>query len=133
MFLEISQNSQENTCASESFLIKLPGLQLYLKRVTGTAQVFSCEFCKISKNTFLHRTPLVAASVDKESTKLREFRGNVTCCVGQIFTCVAWVNILRESWFLGVLRRSNIFLNESKIFEWVKFYFQDEINLLYFN
>ena len=27
------------------------------------AQVFSCEFCEISKNTFLHRTPLVAASV----------------------------------------------------------------------
>ena len=28
------------------------------------AQVFSCEFCKISKNTHLfHRTPLVAASV----------------------------------------------------------------------
>ena len=26
------------------------------------AQVFSCEFCEISKNTFLNRTPLVAAS-----------------------------------------------------------------------
>ena len=25
-------------------------------------QVFSCEFCKISKNTFSHRVPLVAAS-----------------------------------------------------------------------
>ena len=34
MFLEISQNSQENTC----------------------------EFCGISKNTFLHRTPLVTSS-----------------------------------------------------------------------
>ena len=30
------------------------------------AQVFSCEFCEISKNTFFHRTPLVAAS---ENTK----------------------------------------------------------------
>ena len=38
-FLEISENSQENTCARASFLIK--------------AQVFSCEFCEISKNTFL--------------------------------------------------------------------------------
>ena len=27
------------------------------------AQVFSCEFCEISKNTFLYRTPPVAASV----------------------------------------------------------------------
>ena len=26
------------------------------------AQVFSCEFCEVSKNTFFHRTPLVAAS-----------------------------------------------------------------------
>ena len=30
------------------------------------AQAFSCEFCEISKNTFLHRTPLVATS---ENTK----------------------------------------------------------------
>ena len=27
------------------------------------AQVFPCEFCKISKNTFSYRTPPVAASV----------------------------------------------------------------------
>ena len=27
------------------------------------AQVFSCEFSEISKNTFSHRTPLLAASV----------------------------------------------------------------------
>ena len=26
-------------------------------------QVFSCEFCEISKNTFFYRTPPVAASV----------------------------------------------------------------------
>ena len=25
-------------------------------------EVFSCEFCEISKNTFFHRTPLVSAS-----------------------------------------------------------------------
>ena len=29
VLLEISQNLQENTCATESFLIKLQGLQLY--------------------------------------------------------------------------------------------------------
>ena len=27
------------------------------------AQMFSCEFCEISKNIFLYRTPLVAAFV----------------------------------------------------------------------
>ena len=36
------------------------GRQLYLKRDPGRG--VSCEFCKISKNTFSHRIPLVAAS-----------------------------------------------------------------------
>ena len=42
VFLEILQNSQENTCARVSFLIKNETL----------AQVFSCEFSEISTNTF---------------------------------------------------------------------------------
>ena len=46
VFLEISPDSQENTCARVSFSIKLQA-----KKETQ-AQVFSCEFCKISKNTF---------------------------------------------------------------------------------
>ena len=33
----------------------------FIKKET-LAQVFSCEFCKISKNTFYYKTPLVAAS-----------------------------------------------------------------------
>ena len=53
IFLEISQNSLENTCAEVSFLIKLQAQTL--------AQVFSCEFCEISKNTFSYRTTVVAA------------------------------------------------------------------------
>ena len=44
MFIEISQNSQENTCSEKTL-----------------TQVFFCEFCEISRNTFFHRTPLVAA------------------------------------------------------------------------
>ena len=34
----------------------------FMKKET-LAQVFSCEFCKISMNTFSYRTPLVAASI----------------------------------------------------------------------
>ena len=49
MFLEILQILQENTCARASFLIKGWGL---IKKETLT-QVFTCEFCEISKNTFL--------------------------------------------------------------------------------
>ena len=33
----------------------------FIKKET-LAQVFSCEFCEISKDTFFHRTALVAAS-----------------------------------------------------------------------
>ena len=43
------------------FFEKVSGLslQLYLKKET-LAQVFSCEFCKISKNSFSYRTLLAA-------------------------------------------------------------------------
>ena len=47
--LEILQNSQENKCARVSFLIKLQAWGV-LKKET-LAQVFSCEFCEICKNT----------------------------------------------------------------------------------
>ena len=32
-------------------------------KIEALAQVFSCKFCKISKNTFSYRAPPVAASV----------------------------------------------------------------------
>ena len=44
VFLEISQNSQGNTCAGVSFLT------CNLIKKETLAQVFSCEFCEISKN-----------------------------------------------------------------------------------
>ena len=56
VFLEISENSHENTCARVLFLIKLQSSGL---------QVFSCEFCKISKNAFSYRTLPMAASKTK--------------------------------------------------------------------
>ena len=61
VFLEISQNSHENTCARVSFLIKLQACNVIKKETL--AQVFSCEFCEIPKNAFSYRTPPVAASV----------------------------------------------------------------------
>ena len=49
VFLEIFQNSQENTCL---FFNKVAnsGLQLNIKKQT-LPLVFSCEFCGICKNT----------------------------------------------------------------------------------
>ena len=53
-FLKTLQNLQENTCARVSFLIKLQASRSgpLLKKET-LALVFSCEFCKMSKSTFL--------------------------------------------------------------------------------
>ena len=71
MFLEISQNSQENTCARVSFFNKVAGLRLaILLKNESLAQVFSCEFCEVSKKTFFHRAPPVAAS--------NPYRGSIT-------------------------------------------------------
>ena len=51
-FLEISQNSLENTCTRASFLIKLQAEACNFTKKETLAQVFSCEFYKISRNTF---------------------------------------------------------------------------------
>ena len=52
MFLESSQNSQENTSARVLFLIKLQAKASNFIKKDALAQVFSCEFCEISKNNF---------------------------------------------------------------------------------
>ena len=62
MFLEILQNLYENNCARVSFLIKLQAedeARNFIKKET-LAQVFYCEFCEISRNTYSNRTHPVA-------------------------------------------------------------------------
>ena len=62
VFLEISQNSQENACARISFFKKLQSEACnFIKKETLT-QSFSSKFCEISKNTFFYRTGSVAPS-----------------------------------------------------------------------
>ena len=56
MFLEISQNSQENSCAKVSFN--------FIKKET-LAQVFSSELCEIFKNTFFTEYLRTTASVKR--------------------------------------------------------------------
>ena len=63
MFLKVSRNSQENTCARVSFLIKLQAE----------------AFCEIFKNSFFYRTPPVAASEKKAiQANLGTFSHNLT-------------------------------------------------------
>ena len=65
VFLEISQNSRENTCVSVSILIKFQASVCnFIKKDTLT-QVFSSEFCEISKNTFFTEPLWATASVLK--------------------------------------------------------------------
>ena len=81
LILKISQISQENTCVRVSFLIKLQASGQafnFIKKETLT-QVFSCEFSKIFKNTFFHRTPPMAASAISKCGLLK-----------MIFSSVAW-------------------------------------------
>ena len=58
VFLDILQNSQGKTCATVSFLIK------FFKKET-LALVFSCEFCKISKNIFFTEHLWATISVNR--------------------------------------------------------------------
>ena len=60
MFLEILQDSQENTCARGSVLIEFKACNFI--RNDSLAQVFSCEFYEISKNTFFYGIAPVADS-----------------------------------------------------------------------
>ena len=54
------KNSQEDTGTEFSFLIKLSASCNFIKNYTS-AQVFSCEFCNIFKNSCFYRTPGTAS------------------------------------------------------------------------
>ena len=62
VFLKISQNSQEDTCARISFLIKLQAWELQLYKKETLAQVLSFEIYEVFNNTYFYRTPPVAVS-----------------------------------------------------------------------
>ena len=61
MFLNISPNSQENTCVA--VFNKIAGLRPATLLKKTPTQVFSCEFCEFFKNNFFYGALPVAASV----------------------------------------------------------------------
>ena len=69
LFLEISQNSPENTCVRASFLIKLQA-----DKKETLVQMFSREFCQISEEIFSCRIPLVAAFDDFRESKVTQIK-----------------------------------------------------------
>ena len=71
VFLEIFQNSQENTCARASFL-------------------FTCEFCEISKNTFFTEHLWATASMIKDNninlnSQTKFFSSRTSTQIGYIY------------------------------------------------
>ena len=62
VFLKNSKNSQENTSARVSFLIKLQAETCNSFKKETLAQVFSCEFCQIFKKGFFTEHLWVTAS-----------------------------------------------------------------------
>ena len=88
MFLEISQSSQENTCARVSFLIKLqvsgPQACNFIK-IEALAQIFSGEFCEISKNTSFteHLSATVSMLFNPLSTNITKWPNTPKQFVGK--------------------------------------------------
>ena len=81
------------------FLNKVAGACNFIKK-EALAQVFSCEFCKISKNTFSYRTPPVAASVVLK-VQIRAMLGkNMLCIKNEQFRTVK--NRKPEKLFQGI-------------------------------
>ena len=126
----------ENICVRVSFLLKLQARPATLFKKKTLAQVFSCEFCEISNNTFFYRTPLVTASVVRQNTKhkkdentrierkeiwkKREIKWNV--CFWNTCRCYAW--LLRFLW--------KVFKNNIRTFVWQLFaYFYQISNKCY--
>ena len=66
MFLKISLNSQENTCARVSFLIKLQAEAYNFFQKKTLAETFSCTFCLIFRSTFSTEHLRVTASMGKK-------------------------------------------------------------------
>ena len=57
----------------------------FIKKET-LAQVFSCEFCEIFKNTIFHTTPLLAASVCGDSKIIQASKG-----CSRIMRCFSYI------------------------------------------
>ena len=79
MFLEISQNSQENTSVRVSFLINF---NKFIRKETWH-WCFPVNFANILRTPFFHRTPLEAASETSIENK-NTFGGKITYNMGYV-------------------------------------------------
>ena len=96
MFSEISQNSQEKFYAEACNFVKKEAL----------AQVFFCEFCEISKNTFSYKTPLVAASASESHRfKSERITFHVLMLGNPRFNVISWsLGTVQDNCFLSLVK-----------------------------
>ena len=99
--------------------MKLQALALQLIKKETLAQIFSCEFCEISKNSLSYRTPLVAVSAitvdEKYSPRILKDYFSLKIDT-PIFTSTAEKLLNRSnetSWHFPALKRLNHFLQQS--------------------
>ena len=69
VFLKVLQNSQENICARVSFLMKMQAEACNFIKKETLAQVISCKFCEIFKNTFSYRIQLNSCNSNSYNSK----------------------------------------------------------------
>ena len=107
VFLKISQDYHENTCAGVSFLISGRTRPATLLKKQTLAQTFSFEICKIFKKTFFYRAPQVTASemwINQTHHCLQSVR-NVFIILAKCWVCMPAGNQKSEN--LLVLQRNN--------------------------
>ena len=80
-FINLRYFSFDRSSRPEVFCKKISACNFIKKEIL--AQVFCCEFCEMIKNTFLCRTPLVAASVI--DTELQDCK----TCLGILIQCAS--------------------------------------------
>ena len=85
------------------FFNKVAGLSLslnFIKKET-LAQVFSCEFCEISNNTFSYRTPPVAASEKILQDHLKQIKDHDKVMPYQVYLLTLHLRMLSEIYIVN--------------------------------
>ena len=96
VFLQISQKfTGKNTCARVSFFNNVPGQACNCIEKETLAQMFSCEFCEISKNNFFteHLWATVSGCIKinpKVCNFLKEGLHHWCLCLRSFATFITW-------------------------------------------
>ena len=83
--------------------------RLFFNKKESLAQVFSCKFCEISKNTFFYRTPSVAGSVNFFFYTLISFNLPLIIVVYLFVKCLILIHCRRFRKDIEIFLEKNVF------------------------